>query len=86
MRIELFYSDGCGGCTASRRVLKEAVLEAFPAEADWRDLEILEHIDRAVELGVLSVPAVAVDGELVFAKLPTVQQLVAALTARAAGS
>ena len=83
MKIEVFYADGCGNCSASRRELKEAVLAAFPTEAAWSDIDIVKNIDYAVELGVLTVPAVAIDGALVFAKLPTTQQLVSELTARA---
>lgn len=82
MKIEVFYADGCGNCSASRRELQEAVLAAFPTEAAWSDIDIVKNIDYAVALGVLTVPAVAIDGALVFAKLPTAQQLVSELTAR----
>ena len=82
MKIEVFYADGCGDCSASRRELKEAVLAAFSTEAVWSDIDIVKNIDYAVALGVLTVPAVAIDGALVFAMLPTAQQLVSELTAR----
>lgn len=82
MKIELFYAEGCGSCSAARQTLKQAVLAAFASDVDWRELEIVEHIEQAVQLGVLHVPAVAVEGSLVFAKLPTAEQLVAALNAR----
>lgn len=83
MKIEVFYADGCGNCTVSRRELKEAVIAAFPIDAAWSEIDIVKNIDYAVELGVLTVPAVAIDGELVFAKLPTTQQMLSELTARA---
>ena len=67
MKIEVFYADGCGNCSASRRELKEAVLAAFFTQAAWSDIDIVKNIDYAVELGVLTVPAVAIDGALVFA-------------------
>ena len=82
MKIEVFYADGCGNCSASRRELKEAVLTAFPSGAAWSEIDIVKNIDFAVDLGVLTVPAVAIDGALVFAKLPTVRQLMSELTAR----
>lgn len=84
MKIEVFYADGCDSCGESRRALREAVLAGCPVVADWNELDIVKHIDYAVDLGVLSVPAVAIDGALVFAKLPTAQQLVAELSSRAA--
>ena len=83
MKIEVFYADGCNNCKASRRELQEAVLVAFPTAASWSEIDIVKNIDHAVELGVLTVPAVAIDGALVFAKLPTVQQLLSELRTRA---
>lgn len=83
MKIEVFYADGCGSCKASRRELQEAVLAAFPTAASWSEIDIVKNIDYAVELGVLAVPAVAIDNALVFAKLPTVQQLLSELSTRA---
>lgn len=83
MKIEVFYADGCGNCGASRRDLKEAVLAAFPGGAVWCEIDIVKNIDYAVELGVLTVPAVAIDGALIFTRLPTAQQLVSELTVRA---
>lgn len=86
MKIDVFYADGCGNCSASMRELKEAVLAAFPTDAAWSEIDIVKNIDYAVELGVLTVPAVAIDGALVFAKLPTAQQMLSELTTRARGS
>lgn len=83
MKIEVFYAQGCGNCTVSRRELKEAVLATFQSDMVWSEIDIVKNIDYAVQLGVLTVPAVAIDGELLFAKLPTAQQLVSELRARA---
>ena len=82
MKIDVFYAEGCGNCSVARQALKEAVLTAFPSEADWNELDIVKNIDQAVELGVLTVPAITIDGALVFAKLPTPARLVAELTSR----
>lgn len=79
MKVEVFNAKGCGSCSTSIQSLKEAVESATGGEAEWREIDIVEQIDYAVELGVLSVPAVAIDGRLVFAKLPTTAQLLAAL-------
>lgn len=82
MKIELFYAEGCASCGAARQALREAVRAAFAGEVDWRELDVVDHIDQAVELGVLHLPAIAIDGSLVFAKLPSAAELVAALNAR----
>lgn len=82
MKVELFYADGCGNCSAARLELKETVLAAFPGEATWSEIDIVKNIDYAVELGVLTVPALAIDGELVYARLPSAERLVSELTVR----
>lgn len=78
MKIELFYSPGCTRCEGPRRDLKTAVLQQFPA-AQWIECNVLEDLDRAVALGVLSLPALAVDDRLVFPKLPGTEPLCAFL-------
>lgn len=85
MKVEVFHADGCGKCDASMRELKEVVLAAFPIAAAWSEIDIVKNIDYAVALGVLTVPAVAIDGMLVFAKLPSAQQLVSELKTRIQG-
>jgi predicted thioredoxin/glutaredoxin len=51
---------------------------------EWREINVLDEMDRAVEYGVLSLPAIVIDGELAFASLPTPQQLRAVLIRRSA--
>ena len=41
----------------------------------WEVRNLLENIDYAVSLGILSTPAVALDGKLAFTTLPSPQQL-----------
>lgn len=48
----------------------------------WREVNILEEIDYAVDLGVMSTPALAIDGELVFSSLPGAARLRAELDDR----
>jgi hypothetical protein len=81
MKLELFYSPGCARCAEARDGLKTAAFEIV-ADLDWRELNVLDELDYAVQLGVLTLPAVAIDGELVFTSLPTRRQLLAALSER----
>lgn len=81
MKVELFYSPGCSQCAVVREDLK-ATAERTVAGIEWRELNVLEYLDYAVELGVLSLPAIAVDGELLFSSLPTPHQLRDALIRR----
>lgn len=81
MKVELFHAPGCGRCAAAREDLKAAA-QAAVTELEWREVNVLDEMDYAVDRGVLSLPAILVDGELVFSSLPTPQQLRVALTRR----
>lgn len=85
MKFELFHAPGCLACGAAQAALREAALQSAPA-AEWREVNVLDELDYAVSLGVLTLPAPALDGELVFAGLPTPQQLRELLRARDAGT
>jgi len=52
---------------------------------EWCEVNALDALDRAVDLGVLTLPALAIDGELVFTTLPTPVQLAAELQRRRGG-
>ena len=82
MKIELFFTPGCERCAANRSSLKAAA-EQTTGAVEWREINIKEDVDYAVRLGVLAAPALAIDGELVFASLPTEKQLRAELKRRA---
>jgi glutaredoxin len=81
MKVELFHAPGCSRCAAARDDLKAAAAMAV-AGLEWREINVLEEMDYAVEHGVLSLPAIVIDGELAFSTLPTLQQLSAALVRR----
>ncbi len=83
MKIELFYTPGCAKCAGVATALKVAA-EAVPG-VEWCEVNVLDDLDRAVDLGVLTLPALAVDGELVFTALPAAEQLVAELRRRGGG-
>jgi predicted DsbA family dithiol-disulfide isomerase len=74
MKIEIFSSPGCGKCGHAKVQLKELVEElnrqATGPAIEWREVNILEDMDYAVDLGVLSTPSLAIDGDLVFTRLP----------------
>lgn len=70
MRIDLFYTPGCAKCVGNKEALRATAKKLIP-NLIWHEINILEEIDYAVELGVLTLPAIAIDGEVVFASLPT---------------
>jgi len=74
MKVELIYAPGCAECVTARAGLRCAA-EAAVAGVEWTEINVLDALDYAVELGVLTLPALAIDGSLVFAALPTPEQL-----------
>ena len=84
MKVELIHAAGCASCDKARAALKAAATRSV-ADLVWREVDVLDELDYAVGLGVLSLPAIAIDGELVFAALPSPTELSAAIARRAAG-
>jgi predicted DsbA family dithiol-disulfide isomerase len=82
IKVEVFSSPGCSKCGHAKETLRKLVDELGGDQIDWREVNILDELDYAVELGVLSTPAIAIDGELVFSGLPSVRKLRAALESR----
>ena len=73
--VELLHVPGCVRCAESREALRQTAQAVAGDELIWRDLDVIEHMDYAVSLGVLSLPAVAINGHLAFSSLPTPDQL-----------
>jgi hypothetical protein len=65
MKIELFYTpQGCTKGDGDRVNSRSDLARTKCARLDY-----------AVEVGVLTLPSIAIDGEVVFASLPTCRQL-----------
>ena len=77
--VEVFSSPGCGKCTQAKTILKAIVEEFDAGTVTWREVNILEELDHAVNLGIISSPAIAINKELIFSGLPSAEQLRAAL-------
>jgi len=84
IKVEVFSSPGCSKCGHAKTVLSKLGRELGAGQIVWREVNILEELDYAVELGVLSTPSIAIDGELVFSALPSAKKLRAELESRLA--
>lgn len=84
MKLELFRAPGCDRCSAVQSALRAVALETIEG-LEWREVDVLDELDYAVSLGVLTLPALALDGELVFAALPSPERLREVLRDRTAG-
>lgn len=62
--VELYYSDTCHNCHQVRALL----VETLPKNMKFKEINISypEGQRRAAELNIMSVPTVAIDGEVVF--------------------
>lgn len=80
LKVEIFSSPGCGKCGHAKTTLHKIADEFGEDRIQWREVNILEELDYAVELGVLSTPAIAIDGELRFTSLPSANALRQQLT------
>ena len=74
MKVEMYYTPGCSACLARHDELRTAA-EAAVSGLEWQDVNVLDNIDRAVDRGVLTLPAIVIDGEIAFTSMPTVNQL-----------
>jgi len=75
VQVEIFTSPGCGKCGRAKEQLRALVAEMADDRMHCREVNILDDIDYAVDLGVLAAPSIAIDGELVFTSLPSVRRL-----------
>jgi hypothetical protein len=85
MKVEMFHAPGCPACVAAHDELRSAAREAMK-DVEWHEVNVVGNVDRAVELGVLTLPSIAIDGELVFTSMPTAAQLREALIVRNKGA
>lgn len=72
-RIKVLSTPGCAGCAQTKRLIIR-VLEQHPA-IDWKEVDLTEHPEVAAQYGILSVPAVVIDGKLEFARVPKEEEL-----------
>lgn len=80
--VELFFTAGCERCAEARDGLRQAAQSVGAVE--WKEVDIANDPNRAVDMGVISTPAVAIDGVLVFSRMPTTAELRKAIEGRVA--
>jgi thioredoxin 1 len=72
--IEVFSASICNRCgEAKKRV--QTILKEFADRVNYREIDVVDEIDYAVSLGVLTTPTIVIDGEVVFTSMPSVKQL-----------
>jgi len=76
--VEDFMSPGCVGCPAVKEILKSLSAE-LGGDITVEEVDITVDTTRAAQYGVMSVPAIAINGELKFMGIPKKEELKKAL-------
>ncbi len=84
IRLELFSTSTCNRCAKAKQRLQAMVGNFDEGTIVYREIDVLEELDYAVSLGVLTTPSIAIDGELAFSAIPSEKKLRAALNERLA--
>ena len=74
LHVELFYSPYCPRCRKARQQVR-ALAAAWSAKVQFRELDVVQELDRAVSLGVLRTPALAIEGEVIAGPVPSPRSL-----------
>ena len=72
--VEEFMSPGCVGCPAVQKMLEELKGE-FGDQLTIEEVDITVDTTRASQYGVMSVPAIAINGILKFIDVPKKEDL-----------
>jgi len=79
IKVDIFSSPGCGKCGHAKIVLENIAKAMGGNKIEWRDVNILDEMDYAIDIGVLSTPSIAINGVLIFTSLPSEKKLRAEL-------
>jgi len=72
--VEDFMSPGCVGCPVVKEMLK-SLSEELSGEITVEEVDITVDSARAAQYGIMSVPAIAINGELKFMGVPKKEEL-----------
>lgn len=75
IKVEVFSAPGCSKCAQAKEALKSVVEDLGQDKVAWRDVDIIEEMDYATEVGLMSSGGIAIDGKLVFPRMPSAEKL-----------
>ena len=78
--VELYYSDTCHTC----HQLRARLMEILPRSMKFKEINISypEGKQRASELNIMSVPTIAIDGDVVFIGRVSREELIKEISLR----
>jgi len=78
LKVEVFTSPSCPYCPMAEQVVEEAKRE-IGAEMEIEVVNIMTDRQRAVDYGIMAVPAIAINGVVEFVGAPNLEDLMAKL-------
>ena len=75
LKIELITGTACPACVTMKERLKAVIDEVDQTRINYQEIDVLEEFDYAVELGILTTPAIAINGKLAFSSPPSLKRL-----------
>ncbi len=73
--VEVLTASGCSRCQRTKTLAKAVISELRDVRIQYREINVVEEIDYAVQLGVMRTPAIAINSELVFLASPAATRL-----------
>lgn len=78
LKVEVFTSPSCPYCPMAEQIVEEAKKE-LGSEMEVEIVNIMTDRQRAVDYGIMAVPAIAINGVVEFVGAPTKEELMAKL-------
>ena len=78
VKVEVFTSPSCPYCPMAVEVVKE-VEKDMPGALEVKKIDIMEDREKAIEYGLMAVPAIALNGVVRFVGAPAKEELVKAI-------
>lgn len=77
LKVEVFTSPSCPYCPMAEQVVEEAKKEI--GEMDVEVVNIMTDRQRAIDYGIMAVPAIAINGVVEFVGAPSKEELMVKL-------
>ena len=82
IKVDLYTSNFCSSCVAAKARLSHVINVLNTDKVELTFVDVVDHIDAAVALGILATPAIVIENTLVFTSLPAEKILQAELEKR----
>jgi len=79
--VEVFSAESCNRClNAKQKIIK--LIEQLNSENSqqnttiitYHDVDVVENLDRAVALGILTTPSIVINDQLVYTNMPSIAE------------